>query len=145
MRRSNRDRYLPPFDTITIYFCKALVTGTAKKFVSCDRVRYLNVPQYEELSLAKIYDFLSDYPDFNRYMPETEQEVKKLPRGFIINVGATIVGETWSSTSKSSKDSRLRTLNDKHWIYIYIHTFISIIIGIINIHYYHLHMGVEAT
>ena len=76
MRRSNRDRYLPPFDTITIYFCKALVTGTAKKFVSCDRVRYLNVPQYKELSLAKIYDFLTDYPEFNKYMPEREQEVK---------------------------------------------------------------------
>ena len=76
MRWSNLDRYLPPFDTITIYFCKALLTGSTKKFVSCDRVRYLNVPQYEELSLAKIYDFLTDFPEFNRYMPETEREVK---------------------------------------------------------------------
>ena len=76
MRRSNRDRYLPPFDTITIYFCKALVTVDSKKFVNCDSVRYLNVPQYKELSLAKIYDFLTDFPEFNRYMPETEREVK---------------------------------------------------------------------
>ena len=37
--------YLPPCDTLSIYFLKALVGGTAKRFISCDRVRYLNVPQ----------------------------------------------------------------------------------------------------
>ena len=87
--------YLPPCDTLSIYFLKALVGGTSKRFVSCDRVRYLNVPQCkysyanfldEELSLAKIAVFLSQFPEMQQYLPETDQECKKLPRGWVINV-----------------------------------------------------------
>ena len=59
--------YLPPFDTITIYFCKSLVQGTKKckytvtanlTVINAEHVRHLQVPQYEELSVAKLITFL---------------------------------------------------------------------------------------
>ena len=87
--------YLPPCDTLSIYFLKALVGGTAKRFISCDRVRYLNVPQCkysnadlsdEELSQAKIFEFLNNFPDIARYYPDSVAECKKPPRGWVINV-----------------------------------------------------------
>ena len=37
--------------------------------------------------------FLKDYPDMHNYMPAERREILKLPRDFIINVGATIVNE----------------------------------------------------
>ena len=52
--------YLSAFDTLTVYFLRDLVASRKKcKYcvlltsvvVNSDRVRYLQVPQYEELSL----------------------------------------------------------------------------------------------
>ena len=58
-----------------------------------EHVRHLHVPQYEELSVEKIVAFLDQFPEMANYMPETAQEIRQLPRSWIINVGATIVGK----------------------------------------------------
>ena len=51
------------------------------------------MPQYEDLSLGKIVAFLDQFPEMRKYMPDTAGEARKLPRGFVINVGSTVVGK----------------------------------------------------
>ena len=95
--------YLPSHEVLTIYFLKDLVRGKKKcKFVigitqpvvvHVDRVRHLFVPQYENLSIQHMLDFLKDFPEMHVHMPSERREVEKLPRDFVINVGCTIVNE----------------------------------------------------
>ena len=61
--------------------------------VSCNGVRHLQVPQYENLSMPKILDFLAQYEEMHHHMPAETHEIAKLPRGWVINVGATVVGQ----------------------------------------------------
>ena len=41
--------YVPPYQTITIWHCKDLASGT-KKAIFCDQVKMIFVPQYEAVS-----------------------------------------------------------------------------------------------
>ena len=36
-------------------------------------------------------DFLQNYPDMHQFMPSERREIVKLPREWIINIGATVV------------------------------------------------------
>ena len=94
--------YMPPFENVTVYFCKAIVEGTKKcsstynlltfLVVSLHAVRHLSAPQYDNLSMEKILDFLAQFEAMHLYMPSEEHEIAKLPRAWVINVGATVVG-----------------------------------------------------
>ena len=94
--------YMPPFENVTVYFCKDIVEGTKKCMstiffltflvVSLSAVRHLSAPQYENLSMTKILDFLAQFEAMHLYMPREEHEIAKLPRAWVINVGATVVG-----------------------------------------------------
>lgn len=48
--------YLPPIQTVTVYFMKDLVTGV-RKYVPMDRVVHIHVPAYESLKLEEIFSF----------------------------------------------------------------------------------------
>ena len=97
------EAYMPPFETVTVYFLKDIVEGTklcksVEKMltflvVSTHAVRHLPVPQYDNLSMAKILNYLAQYEAMHRYMPAEQHEINKLPRGWVINVGATVVGQ----------------------------------------------------
>ena len=108
--------YLSAFDTVTVYFLKDLVAGNKKckcapngnmLVVNCDNVRYVNVPQYEGLSQQQICDFLAKASaEMARYMPDELCEIKKLPRGWIINVGASVVGKPFLDWIKQKISER---------------------------------------
>ena len=107
--------YLPPFDTITIYFCKDLVRGVRKckcataadlTVINADHVRILQVPQYETLSVAKLVVFLDQFQEMHHYMPDTQCELRKLPRGFVINVAASVVGKPFIDWIKAKIQER---------------------------------------
>ena len=40
-----------------------------------------------------ILDFLAQFEDMHHHMPSESHEIAKLPRGWVINVGATVVGQ----------------------------------------------------
>ena len=61
--------------------------------VSCTAVRHLQVPQYENLAMQKILDFLAQFEAMHHHMPAESHEIAKLPRGWVINIGATVVGQ----------------------------------------------------
>ena len=111
--------YLSAFDTLTVYFLKDLVAGNKKckcalngnmPVVNAERVRYVNVPQYEGLEHLTICNFLDQAsPEMARYMPDEHCEIKKLPRGWVINVGASVVGKPFLDWIKQKIQER----NDK--------------------------------
>ena len=62
--------YLPPMNTLTIYFLKALITGEKRRKypryelaadsyidIPMDAVKQVHVPSYENLSLKLVYSF----------------------------------------------------------------------------------------
>ena len=43
--------------------------------------------------MVKIIDFLAQFEAMHLFMPNERHEINKLPRAWVINVGATVVGQ----------------------------------------------------
>ena len=92
--------YLPPMNTVTIYFLKDLITGAKKSkpimshlsVIPMDRVQHVHVPSYENLALKLIYAFFEQHREVMKFLPEGK-ELLKVPKAWICNVGATVIGE----------------------------------------------------
>ena len=83
--------YLPAFHTVTTYFLKDLISGK-KNFVPMDQVTHVHVPFYENLKLGEIFNFFLKHEAVLYYLPQ-ESELRKTPKQWICNVGATVLGE----------------------------------------------------
>ena len=103
--------YLAPYECHTIYFLKAIIQGT-KKFVGCDNVRYLSLPQYEGLGIREILEQAIGFGVVNDYLPDPE-EFRKLPRQWLINVTYTLVGQPFADWAKAIIEARNQKLVDE--------------------------------
>ena len=56
-----------------------------------EKVKTLNVPYYENLTLDKMWQFAADHPEVNRYLP-AEEDKDELPRSWVVNVLFTVLG-----------------------------------------------------
>ena len=83
--------YLPAMHTLTVYFMKDLIEGK-KKFVPMDRVVHAHVPAYENLKLADIFNEFLKHQAVIQFLPD-DKELRKTPKQWIVNVGATVIGE----------------------------------------------------
>ena len=83
---------------------KDLISG-AKKFLKCDQIRHLYVPQYETLKLEEIYLFMKSKSTCYNYFP-IEKEMKKLPKQWIVNVLYTALGDAFGDWVKGRIESR---------------------------------------
>ena len=86
--------YLAPHDCHTIYFLKSLINGE-RKFIHCDKVQYLSVPQYEGLGIKEFLQQAARYPETARFLPEPDEQ-KKLPRQWVINLVYTLAGKPFA-------------------------------------------------
>ena len=86
--------YLAPLESHTIYFLKKLINGE-RKFLHCDKVKYLAVPQYEGLGIKEFLQEAHKYPQVTDYLPEQEDH-KRLPRQWVINVVYTLAGKPFA-------------------------------------------------
>ncbi len=100
--------YLAPFENHTIYFLKAIVQGT-KKYISCDRVRYLSVPHYFGLGVKEILAELQRHAVAADYLPE-EDDLHRLPRQWLINVAYTLVEQEFADWVKTRTEARNQKL-----------------------------------
>ena len=83
---------LPPYETVTIYHLKDLIAGK-KKTMSTEKVKYLYCPQYNSLSLKKIFRIIHEQNQIVlQYLP-VEKEYEKFPRQYILNLIYSICGE----------------------------------------------------
>ena len=81
---------------MTVWHLRDLATGK-KTIVKSGRVRVLNVPHFDGLSINDFLKFATAHEKVFDALPE-ENEIPKLPRQYVINIIYTIVGqpfETW--------------------------------------------------
>ena len=109
--------YLPPFECVTIYHLKAILAGT-KNYVRQSAIRHVSVPQCkchsmltaavidEGLSVEKMLLFLDQFKPMHQTLPDQRQEILKLPRQYIINVAATVVGDPFLEFIKNAITNR---------------------------------------
>ena len=76
-----------------------------RKYVKCDRVSYIYVPQYKALSIEHILQRLKKHPQVFDYLPE-EQDWGRLPRQFICNIANTIIGKPFAQWVMQADDDR---------------------------------------
>ena len=92
--------YLPTIQTVTIYFLKDLITGKKKRkyldhdpaVIPMEHVVHIHVPSYENLKLSEIYAYYEQHSDVMKLLPDGK-ELLKVPKAWICNVGATVIGE----------------------------------------------------
>ena len=83
--------YLPHYDTVTIWHLRDIASGKRRKILGKDML-FLNVPQYEHLTIQDLHNFAKGYPEAMRALPEVEKETLKMPRQYLCNVIYTVVG-----------------------------------------------------
>ena len=117
--------YLSSYETVTIYFLKGkyrltpmtirvdLVAGK-KKFVPCNDVRYLFMPQYDNCSIKAILEQAANYPEVEHFLPDAKEH-HYLPRQWLINVVHTVAGDDfaqWAMGQQDARNNRIATDNN---------------------------------
>ena len=92
---TNSDYVYSLIECVTIYFLKDLVRGTKRK-IYCKDVRHIAIPQYENLTISKIADFVSPYHIIHEYLPD-EKEIPKVPKQWLANVCHTVLKDVFRS------------------------------------------------
>ena len=110
--------YLPPYETVTIYFLKDIISGKKKRKcpirlspnptldVKAKKVRNICIPQYEGLAMKdmdeqvfQMHEVIFDYfPD--------QVEIHKTPKQWICNVSATVLGDVFVDWVKDQIEAR---------------------------------------
>jgi hypothetical protein len=98
------DTYLPRYENVTIYFLKDLLSGR-KKRVKNTQVKHISVPLYDNLTVAKICDFLQSHPQVANWLPDL-REVPRLPKEFLCNIAFTVIGKSFGEFVKSRIEMR---------------------------------------
>lgn len=70
--------YLADYSTINIYFMKE-VLADRKRAVPAKLIKHLFVPQYKNLTMARLLDFARLHPKVFEYLPD-ERDIAALPR-----------------------------------------------------------------
>ena len=83
--------FMFPPDNVTIYFLKDIL-ARRKAYIHNDKVKTLHVPQYKNLSIEKILEFVIDKPYMFMYFPD-EIDMPKVPKQWLVNAIAAVLGE----------------------------------------------------
>lgn len=112
------EAYLPPYENVTIYFLKDVISGTKKcKYpvqfcvdrspdIKAKQVRTIVIPSYEGLTLKDMDEHIFRHNQgIFEYFPD-EVEIQKTPKHWICNVAATVLGDTYIDWVKSQIENR---------------------------------------
>ena len=70
--------------------------GGKKKRISNEHIKYIYAPQYESLSLSKIWELILEHKrELLEYFPD-RRDLDKLPRQYVLNVIYTITGKNFA-------------------------------------------------
>ena len=70
--------YLPPYKCCNIYWLKLIIT-MRKKALKNSEIKHCFAPQYESLSIKRLFEFCSLHPEVYEYFPE-ERDLPRLNR-----------------------------------------------------------------
>ena len=99
---------LHPLECVTIYFLKDLVMGRKKRIYG-HQVRHIAIPQYENLTIQKIADFVAPHHLVHMYLPD-EKEIPKVPKQWLANVCHTVLKDTFKNWVKEQVAERNKKL-----------------------------------
>ena len=80
---------MPDESVVNKDFLKAVLKGE-KQLLKKSEVKFISVPQYEELSVKSIYPLMSKDPSFMSYFPSKYAAGKGPPRDYFFNVLNTL-------------------------------------------------------
>ena len=95
-----------------MWFLKALICGD-KKFVKCDAMRHIYVPQYKGLNIERFLAMTRDYPDVLNYLPDT-RDWHKLPRQWLVNIFYSVVGKPFADWVDNVVNERHQNVAEKN-------------------------------
>ena len=72
-------------------------------------MKTLYVPQYEGLAIKDILEFVSDKPQVEYYLPE-DIDLPKIPKQFIIDICATVLGDQFHIWIRDQIEERNRAM-----------------------------------
>ena len=81
--------YLPDETVVNKDFLKQIIQGEKHLFKKHE-VKYVQVPQYEELSVKNIYPLMAKDAVFMSYFPDKFAKGKGPPRSYFFNILATL-------------------------------------------------------
>ena len=73
--------------------------------VKSGAVLHLSVPQYDSLSINKIFKFLQNHNEVYKFLPDKE-DLPKVPKQWLVNMVYTIVREDFSDWVKRHIEDR---------------------------------------
>ena len=103
-------------DNTTIYFLKDIISRR-KRYLENDEVKTLHVPQYKNLTLEKIMDFVSDKPRISQYLPD-EVDLPEIPKQYVVNVCTAVLGETFKDWVHDQVEERNALMAEKREVMI---------------------------
>ena len=103
-------------DNTTIYFLKDIL-ARKKNYIPVDDVKTLHVPQYKNLTLEKIMDFVRNKPRVMQYLPD-EVDLPKIPKQWIVNVCAAVLGDVFKAWVAEQVEDRNALMAEKKEIMI---------------------------
>ena len=103
-------------DNVTIYFLKDII-GKKKACLTNDHVKSLHVPQYKNLSLENILDYVSNRGRIDLYLPD-QPDLRKVPKQWIVNVCAAVLGEDFKYWVLEQVEERNALMAEKKEIMI---------------------------
>ena len=80
-----------------------------KTIIRCDKVKVIDVPQFEGLTIKDIFEFAQNSPGVERALPPSK-EIAKLARCYLANVVYTIIGQPfqdWVTFQVNARNKRV--------------------------------------
>ena len=74
-----------------MYFLKDIIERK-KAYLHNDAIKNIHIPQYKNLTIEKVLEFVSTHQDVGLYLPD-EPDLAKVPKQWIVNVCATVLGQ----------------------------------------------------
>ena len=70
------------------------------------------IPMYKNLSVERIMDFIGDHDEINFYLPD-DPDLAKVPKQWLINVCATVIGDPFRNWVKQQKEESNALMAEK--------------------------------
>ena len=98
-------------DNVTIYFLKDII-HRKKKALKNNEIKRFHVPQYDNLTLKCIGEFICQHPAINDYLPD-QPDLPKTPKQWIVDVCAAVIGQPFKDWVKEQVEDRNAAMKEK--------------------------------
>lgn len=96
-------------------FLKQVLVGE-KQLLKMAKVKPVNVPNYDELSVKRLYPLLKEDPELSQYLPDVTSKSRLPARDYFFTVLNTLQPAYLEAIIKKAQDSRLAVTEESNKI-----------------------------